>query len=179
MRSHLITILGQTLTVTEWSQRYEISRSTVLSRIRRGWNPVKAVVTPAGSLPQGPGWISRKAQMSHASNARRVTIGNETHTVSEWAERYGISKWTVFARIYRGWDPAEAVTTPPGEGPRRSQKRPKRRKLIEAFGRAQTVTEWARETGLSRQVIAYRLRAGWDPEEAMQKRPGVRETPGR
>jgi hypothetical protein len=39
--------------------------------------------------------------------------------------------------------------------------------LITAFGKTQTLSEWATETGLRRECIASRLEYGWTPEEAL------------
>jgi len=41
--------------------------------------------------------------------------------------------------------------------------------LIEYDGRIQTATEWARETGVSRQVIRSRLAAGWPLDKVLSK----------
>lgn len=47
----LVTIDNETLSVTEWSERYSISRKTVYSRIKDGWNPIAAVQTPIKKKP--------------------------------------------------------------------------------------------------------------------------------
>lgn len=44
-------------------------------------------------------------------------------------------------------------------------------RFIEAFGRSQTLVEWARETGISRALISHRLRAGWSVEESLTVAP--------
>ena len=43
----LVTINGVTKNLTEWSKVYGVSMSTASARIARGWNPIKAVTTPA------------------------------------------------------------------------------------------------------------------------------------
>ena len=42
--------------------------------------------------------------------------------------------------------------------------------FIEAFGKKMTQSEWARETGLDRTVIAYRISAGWPIEKALTQK---------
>lgn len=41
--------------------------------------------------------------------------------------------------------------------------------VIEHEGRAMTLVEWSAATGLSRSLIAYRLRAGWPVQEALSR----------
>lgn len=40
-------------------------------------------------------------------------------------------------------------------------------RVITAFGKSQTLTQWAAETGLKRERVAYRLNRGVPPEEAL------------
>lgn len=47
-------------------------------------------------------------------------------------------------------------------------------KLVTAFGRTQRLQDWAEETGIKRETIAWRLRAGKTPEEALT--PGDRRS---
>lgn len=39
--------------------------------------------------------------------------------------------------------------------------------FITALGKTQSRCEWSKETGLSKQVIDYRLKAGWSEEKAV------------
>lgn len=48
--NHRITIDGETMCLTAWAERYGIGRSTIVNRIRVGWDPVAAVTTPAGAF---------------------------------------------------------------------------------------------------------------------------------
>lgn len=45
-KSKRISALGESLTYSEWSQRTEIPESTIISRISRGWDIVRALSTP-------------------------------------------------------------------------------------------------------------------------------------
>jgi hypothetical protein len=47
-------------------------------------------------------------------------------------------------------------------------------RLLTAFGKTQSLSEWERETGLHR-VLSARINAGWSPEEAVSCR-GIAET---
>lgn len=40
-------------------------------------------------------------------------------------------------------------------------------RFVEIYGRTQTVAQWAREMGFSRQALRYRLDAGWTPQQSI------------
>jgi hypothetical protein len=42
--NHRLTIGGDTLTIAEWSERSGISQRRILARIRRGWDPSRAIL---------------------------------------------------------------------------------------------------------------------------------------
>jgi hypothetical protein len=44
--NHWITIKGETRIMEDWAKKRKISPVTISSRIRRGWNPSKAVMLP-------------------------------------------------------------------------------------------------------------------------------------
>lgn len=45
--NHLITYEGETKTLKQWSDFFGISDRTVRDRLRRGWDPVRAITTPS------------------------------------------------------------------------------------------------------------------------------------
>ena len=60
--------------------------------------------------PSNCRWATMKEQQNNRSNNRRVTIGNETKTISEWCDIYNIRYSTVLQRIKYGIDPKTALT---------------------------------------------------------------------
>ena len=42
---------------------------------------------------------------------------------------------------------------------------------VSAFGKTMTLTQWAQETGISRDCLQYRITAGWNPEKAFSTPP--------
>lgn len=63
--------------------------------------------------PDNCRWATEKQQQRNKRDNLRITVGDETLTLVEWSERTGIARTTISNRIYKGWDPAAAVTTPP------------------------------------------------------------------
>lgn len=52
----------------------------------------------------------------------------------------------------------------------------RRTRFISAFGHTLSLQQWSRKTGLSGDVISYRLKAGWEPELALTKPSRLRAT---
>lgn len=80
-------------------------------------------------------------------------------TIKEKCEAHGISYHVYHDRIRRGWPEEEAL----GVKPHAYKFRPKH----EAFGKKQTLREWAAETGIGWKLLYHRLRRGMSMEEAI------------
>ncbi len=100
-RNHLITIGEETLTLTEWSERFGIAPALAATRIHKlGWSAARAVSEPPEERSK-----PRLAVVV-------VRLGDEEMTVSQWCKRLGLPKKTITARLRSGWCPVEALTTP-------------------------------------------------------------------
>lgn len=62
--------------------------------------------------PENCKWASAKEQANNKRTNRRLTIGNETLNLCQWAERYKINAGTIARRLSRGWSAEKAITTP-------------------------------------------------------------------
>lgn len=60
--------------------------------------------------PNNCRWATEIQQQRNRSNTRLLTVGKQTMPVSAWAETTGISVYTIFTRLRRGWPPQRAVT---------------------------------------------------------------------
>jgi hypothetical protein len=47
--NHFIEHMGKTLTVSQWSRELGVNRKTIVTRLRDGWDPVRAISTPSRS----------------------------------------------------------------------------------------------------------------------------------
>jgi hypothetical protein len=63
-------------------------------------------------LPSNCRWSTAKVQANNRRNNRLITINGKTHTISEWADEYGLQEDTVLRRLKYGWDNVRAITTP-------------------------------------------------------------------
>jgi hypothetical protein len=99
---HLIAANGLVLTIAQWAQVTGLKARTISARINSlGWSEQKAITTPL----QKPGAWAKTQQ-------RALQVGGKTMTVSEWAHMSGLTKSLIFDRLYAGWSPEIAVSTP-------------------------------------------------------------------
>lgn len=57
-------------------------------------------------------WATRAEQCRNKRTNRKITIGGETHCLSEWEEIKGLPKKRITSRLFLGWSEYEAVMTP-------------------------------------------------------------------
>lgn len=92
-------------------------------------------------------------------NAKKYEYQGEWLPLKEIAARCGIDYTTLYLRIVaKGWTMERATTEP-------VHKRMTR--VVEAFGEAHTLREWATIRGLPLNVIKSRISSGWTAERAL------------
>ena len=94
-RSHMLTWKGKTMTLTEWAKRLGITPNALTDRIRR-------------KLPMD--------QIMQVGNQGREEVilewDGRSQTATQWAQELGINRETLYARLYAGWSPERALSTP-------------------------------------------------------------------
>jgi len=67
-----------------------------------------------GYSPDNCKWVTRKEQCNNRRNNRFITIGEETMTLSQWADRSGVDSRLIEKRIGKlNWSESKAINTPP------------------------------------------------------------------
>lgn len=98
IQRRLVTARGETHTTAEWSRLNGIPQTTICERLRRGWDPERAVIEPV----LRNGWSRDGGLMAHG----------ERLSLEEWSKRTGIPASTISTRLQRGWSPESAVDVP-------------------------------------------------------------------
>lgn len=111
--------------------------------------------------PNNCRWISKKEQTNNRNSNTKYTYNGETHTLSEWADMYGISKKTFYTRWLDGKRNEKLFE------PVRNKKA--NRKPIEYNGKAQTVKKWAKEYNINYATLIRRLDTGMSIDLALTK----------
>jgi hypothetical protein len=105
MRSRVplsLACFGDRKTLIEWTEdpRCKVSLRELRSRIERGWDAESAVTTPSAVRP---------------SRSRNVLAAfGEEKSIADWSRdpRSAVAPLTIAARIQRGWEAEEAISTP-------------------------------------------------------------------
>jgi hypothetical protein len=62
--------------------------------------------------PENCRWATRREQCRNRSQNTVVSIGEESHSLIEWAEIYGTPYKLLMYRIKNGWPILQSLTTP-------------------------------------------------------------------
>ena len=62
--------------------------------------------------PENCRWVDSKVQCNNKRNNKRIEYMGETHTLSEWADKFNLRYGLVARRINAGWEPERAFTQP-------------------------------------------------------------------
>lgn len=88
--TRFLTINGETKPVSEWAAIVGINKQTITERLKRGWDPGRAV-------------FGKKNPELHY-----LEFNGKCQTVTEWAREFGLPDVTLFSRIKAGW-PIEEI----------------------------------------------------------------------
>lgn len=111
-------------------------------------------------------WATWKQQANNRRNNRYIEYDGINLTVSQWAEKIGITSASLATRLNAlGWSIEEALTIP-SEGRRANSK--KYQRFIEYNGVNLPLCEWSEKTGFSPGLICDRIdKLGWTVEKAL------------
>lgn len=91
------------------------------------------------------------------------------------AQKNDISKSSVYARLYKGWNIDDAITVPTSKKMKRATQKGGR--IIAGRFLTHDQLEQAMSTGISETTLHYRLRVGWDIERVITTPPMHRKNP--
>lgn len=105
-------------------------------------------------------WVTAKEQSNNRRSNKLITYNGETHTVTQWAEIYGLSVDSLFKRIeIYGFSFEEAIKTPCE----------KRERKITYKGKTQNLKQWAEELRIPYYALRSRLnKLHWTVSKAFE-----------
>lgn len=104
---------GRGISICEsWKESYENFRNWAIQSGYSEKLTLDRVDVDGDYSPENCRWATVKEQANNKRTNIYVTLGNETHTLSEWGEIKGISYATIDKRRRYGWSNEAAVSTP-------------------------------------------------------------------
>lgn len=113
--------------------------------------------------PNNCRWATAEEQSNNRHNNIDVEYKGQTKTLKQWSEELGRSYTAVWQRVFTfGWTIDKALETPE-----------KTKELITYNDKTQTIDQWAKETGIHRNTLRYRISQGWAIEEVFSQNKTV------
>jgi len=108
-------------------------------------------------------WATREQQGNNMGKNIRLTYGNKTMTIAQWARHLGVSYDYIKSRHRYGWDAKSIIETPKNLY-HSERKNTDKNKLLTYNGKTMNMAQWAKRIGCSYDTIRARQRYGWDDE---------------
>ena len=96
----------------EWRNDYSAFRNWALKNGYKKGLTIDRINNDGNYCPENCRWATAKIQANNQSRNRLLTYNGETLTMSEWADKLGITYGTINHRVQRGWPMTRIVNTP-------------------------------------------------------------------
>lgn len=112
---------GRGITVCkEWAESFEAFRDWALANGYNDELTIDRINSNGNYEPTNCRWVANIKQQNNKRNNHFLTYKGETHTVSEWAKKVGISVTALKQRLFANWTIEKALTTKLRETQRRN-----------------------------------------------------------
>lgn len=105
-------------------------------------------------------WATTTEQARNRSNNHPVTHSGITLTLTEWAERSGVTRSALTQRLAAGWSMEEALST---------EVRKFENRVLSYRGETLTIAAWAARLDIGDTTLRERLKAGWSVEDTLSR----------
>ena len=121
----------------EWSINNGYKENLTLDRINFNGN----------YAPDNCKWSTLKEQMNNTRKNIFLEYDGDTKTVKEWAETLGVSQYTLYSRVKKGWSIADIIEKPI-----------RRKRIITINGESHSIEEWAEISGIPVRTLYNRAK---------------------
>lgn len=96
----------------EWYNDFSVFQAWALANGYKDNLSIDRIDVNGGYTPENCRWADAKTQASNRRSNRKITFQGETLTLTQWAERFGMSRQGLSDRLSRGWPVERALTEP-------------------------------------------------------------------
>lgn len=127
--NRFLTLDGETMTIADFTERYDLSDNMIADRLKRGWTVEDAILKPNSYIKR---WL-------YINGIKRPFM--------DVAREYGIHPVTLQDRLARGWPLEKAISTPVAHIPIR----------LTFEGETMSITGWAKRLDVDRKWLRRQL----------------------
>lgn len=103
---------GRGISVCKAWQKYEGFRNWALKNGYSDMGTIDRINPDENYCPENCQWVDMKTQANNRRSNRIIQYKNNSYTATQFAEKVGLSKSTVFNRLNLGWSPSRIASTP-------------------------------------------------------------------
>lgn len=154
---------GRGISICEEWNDYINFRNWALENGYRNGLSIDRIDVNGNYCPENCRWADFETQQNNKRYNRLISYNGKTQTITQWSKEIGINRNTLEGRLKSGWRIEDALTKDKCEKGERCDNR-----FLTYNGKTQTMTQWARELGMNRKTLSYRIdKCGWSIEKAM------------
>jgi len=185
-----LTAFGKTQCLSAWAEETGIQATTIVARIAVGWDIKKVLSTPVFVAVKAKHPIQltkeRRSWQQMIRRCRDIKFaaysrygGRGIRVCPEWSEQGGFDRF--LGHIGKAPSPTHSLDRIHNDGnyepgnvrwatPKEQARNTRKNRQIQAWGRTQTLAEWAEEVSISGSWIVLQLKRGATPEEALTRK---------
>lgn len=146
----------------EWNNSYESFRDWALANGYQDDLTIDRIDNGGNYCPENCRWTDAYTQANNKSSNHLLTYNGKTQTMAQWARETGLKRETIKDRLKSGWSVEDALTT------EKISLNECNAHLITFNGKTQSISQWAKETGIIRETLSNRInKMGWSIEKAL------------
>lgn len=87
----------------EWKDSFSTFYSWAIENGYKEGLSIDRIDVDGNYCPENCRWANSKTQANNRTSNKYLEINGETHTLAEWAERFGVSRSTMSSRLKNGY----------------------------------------------------------------------------